>query len=183
MKYDRERAIARDLLFRGLATVTDVAGAAGVYRQTAVQWAVKLDVATARRNHLSASWLTLSMMRDTTSDQDRAVAIMRAGLALPIELAPLVGRDAQTLRLWAREAQIDAKAARRAACAALWRSEIDKRVSDQAEYDRRWAEFNAGGHNMALCAEGPPLYRAEFNALPEAERTRLTTYLPRRKGK
>jgi hypothetical protein len=138
MKYELERRVARSLLGRGLMTVTDVAGAAGVYHQLAAQWAAKIDAHAARRQYVFTAWVSaLAILAPHVAQEDNerglAVHVMRAGLALPTELAPLVGRDVQTLRLWARGAKIDAKAARRTLCADLWRTERTKIEAEQAE--------------------------------------------------
>lgn len=182
MKYASARRIARPLIEMGTITITDAAQVAGVYRQTAAQWAIGIDAVASRRAYLNCAWSTLSLSGESEGkfDQDLAVEIMRAGLALPVELAPLVHREVQTVRLWAHAAGIDAKSARRTACIALWCAEVAKIEAKQAEHARRYQEYRNGGRErgMVLTCEAEVLYPDEFALLSEAERKRLTTYQP-----
>lgn len=56
--HTRERAAALILLQRGEATLSEIAGLAGVERQAVYYWArvAKIDVAAARESHLSKLW-------------------------------------------------------------------------------------------------------------------------------
>lgn len=177
MKYAVERLLARSLLATGRMTVTDIAQASGVYRQTAAQWSAGIDAKVSRRTYLSAAWSDLSLAGESEgkSDQDLACEIMRAGLALPIELAPLVNRDPQSVRLWARAEGIDPKATRRAAAAALWRAAVSKNAAEQAEYRRCYDEYKAGNpYGLVWTNEGDFYYPDEFATFSESERERLT---------